>query len=96
MRVSEKAEKLRALGINAVVGSHSEPSLMENLGAENDVVIAVVRWPISVRTAQLMYCVSQADADNLEAAQATLRGLKKRHSATGIPPIFIHTVGELV
>jgi len=34
-----------------------------------------------------------ADADNLEAAQATLKGLKTRYEETGIPPIFIQTSG---
>jgi len=66
VRNSEKAEKLRALGINAVMGSHSDPSLMENLAAESDVVVR--KWISSdrrinclhllARTAQLMCCVS--------------------------------------
>ncbi|KAF9453420.1 NAD(P)-binding protein [Macrolepiota fuliginosa MF-IS2] len=33
------------------------------------------------------------DANNLEAAKAILRGLSKRHQATGKPPTFIHTSG---
>ena len=49
VRNSEKVEKLRALGINAVMGSHSDSSLMENLAAESDVVIAVVRVDSSDR-----------------------------------------------
>jgi len=36
--------------------------------------------------------VIQADSDNLESAQAILRGLRRRHQATGRKPIFIHTV----
>ncbi|KIO01034.1 hypothetical protein M404DRAFT_150977, partial [Pisolithus tinctorius Marx 270] len=39
---------------------------------------------------------SIADADNLAAAQAILRGLKKRYEATGQQPLLIHTVSVLV
>ncbi|KAF8807004.1 NAD(P)-binding protein [Phlegmacium glaucopus] len=41
VRSPEKAEKLKAFGVNPVVGSHSDTSLMENLTAQTDVVIAV-------------------------------------------------------
>ncbi|CCM05824.1 uncharacterized protein FIBRA_08058 [Fibroporia radiculosa] len=37
---------------------------------------------------------SCADADNLPAMQAILRGLRKRHTATGDVPILIHTSGS--
>ncbi|KDR76268.1 hypothetical protein GALMADRAFT_247574 [Galerina marginata CBS 339.88] len=37
--------------------------------------------------------VSIADCDDLEIAQAILRGLKKHHNATGIIPTLIHTSG---
>ncbi|KAI6142651.1 hypothetical protein BKA82DRAFT_1003327 [Pisolithus tinctorius] len=36
---------------------------------------------------------SVADADNLAAAQAILRGLKRRYEATGQQPLLIHTSG---
>ncbi|KAF9565249.1 NAD(P)-binding protein [Agrocybe pediades] len=75
VRSPEKAEKLKALGVEAVVGSHSDEKLVEVLAAKSDVVIAM------------------ADADNYEAATATLRGLKKRNAETGTTPIFIHTSG---
>ncbi|KAF8149876.1 hypothetical protein B0H34DRAFT_678825 [Crassisporium funariophilum] len=75
VRSPEKVEKLKALGVNAVVGSHTDEKLVEKLASEADVVIAT------------------ADADNLEAALATLRGLKTRYEKTGTPPIFIHTSG---
>ncbi|KAF5382083.1 hypothetical protein D9615_004318 [Tricholomella constricta] len=75
VRSPEKAEKLKALGVNAVVGSHSDSALVEKLASEADVVL------------------STADADHLEAAQATLKGLKKRYNATGNVPVFIHTSG---
>ena len=43
VRSPEKAEKLKAFGVNAVVGSHSDPPLVEELTAHADVVIAAVR-----------------------------------------------------
>ncbi|RDB25572.1 Uncharacterized protein C2A9.02 [Hypsizygus marmoreus] len=75
VRSPEKAEKLKTLGVNAVVGSHSDLPLIEKLASESDVVIAM------------------ADADNLDAARAELRGLKKRFEETGEAPILIHTSG---
>ncbi|KAF8066913.1 hypothetical protein FPV67DRAFT_1215028 [Lyophyllum atratum] len=75
VRSPEKAEKLKALGVNAVIGSHDDSALVEKLASEADVVI------------------SAADADHLEAARATLRGLQNRYKATGNVPILIHTSG---
>ena len=43
VRSPEKAEKLKAFGVNPVVGSHSDTPLVEELTAQADVVIAVVR-----------------------------------------------------
>ncbi|CAL1716972.1 unnamed protein product [Somion occarium] len=37
-----------------------------------------------------------ADADNIDAVQAIIRGLKKRHELVGDTPIFIHTSGTAV
>jgi len=37
--------------------------------------------------------IAIADADNLDVAKATLKGLKTRHKETGIPPILIQTSG---
>jgi hypothetical protein len=39
--------------------------------------------------------VTQADCDDLGAANATLAGLKKRH-ASGAVPIFINTVSGIL
>ncbi|RXW21741.1 hypothetical protein EST38_g4132 [Candolleomyces aberdarensis] len=75
VRSEEKAEKLRSLNVNAVVGSLSDQAFLERLASESDIVI------------------STADADNFDAAVATLRGLKKRYEVTSVPPIFIHTSG---
>lgn len=43
VRSPEKGEKLRKLGINAVIGSHDDEKLNESLAAETDIVIAAVR-----------------------------------------------------
>ena len=43
VRSPEKAEKLKNLGVNSVVGSYSDLALLEKLSAEADVVIAMVR-----------------------------------------------------
>ncbi|RDB19487.1 Uncharacterized protein C2A9.02 [Hypsizygus marmoreus] len=75
VRSPEKAEKLKPLGVNAVLGSHSDLALLEKLASESDVVIAM------------------ADADNIDAARAILKGLKKRFEVTGQSPIYIHTSG---
>lgn len=40
----------------------------------------------------LNFFLKKANADDLKAAQATLKGLKTRYKETGIPPIFIETV----
>ncbi|KAF9531405.1 NAD(P)-binding protein [Crepidotus variabilis] len=75
IRSTDKAEKLKKLGIKTVVGAHDDVKIMESLAAKAEIVIAA------------------ADADNVQAATATLAGLKKRYDATGIPPTFIHTSG---
>ncbi|KAF9524906.1 hypothetical protein CPB83DRAFT_860441 [Crepidotus variabilis] len=78
LRSADKADNLKKLGINAVVGAHDDVQVMESLAAEADVVIAI------------------ADTNNIQAAKATLAGLKKRYAVTGIPPAFIHTSGTAV
>jgi len=75
VRSPEKAEKLKALGVHAIVGSHNDSALVEKLASEADVVL------------------SNADCDNLPAAQATLKGIQNRYKATGNVPILIHTSG---
>ncbi|KAF9002122.1 NAD(P)-binding protein [Cyathus striatus] len=75
VRSAEKAEKLRNLGVNAVIGSHFDLPLVEKLAKESEVVF------------------SMASADDLEAIQALLKGLKSQFEDTGKVPIFIHTSG---
>jgi D-arabinose 1-dehydrogenase-like Zn-dependent alcohol dehydrogenase len=45
VRKEEKAQKLKQLGVNAVVGSHNDASLVEKLAAEADIVITAVSCP---------------------------------------------------
>lgn len=47
VRSPEKAEKLKAFGVNPVLGSHSDATLVEKLSAKADVVIATVRFNYS-------------------------------------------------
>ena len=42
VRSPEKAQKLKAFGVNPVVGSHSDVALVEKLTTKADVVIATV------------------------------------------------------
>lgn len=42
VRSPEKAQKLREIGVNAVVGSLQDLDIVENLAADADIVIALV------------------------------------------------------
>jgi nucleoside-diphosphate-sugar epimerase len=76
VRSAAKAEKLqKEFGVNAVVGSHTDAALVEELTSKADFVIAT------------------ADADDMTAAKATLRGMKKYFERTGKQPVLIHTSG---
>lgn len=94
VRSPEKAEKLKAFGVNPVIGSHSDTPLVEELTAQADVVIAAVRTRMySVYSSTESRSLSRkADSDDLVAAKAALKGLKTRYQKTGIAPIFINTV----
>ena len=95
VRSPEKAEKLKAFGVNPVVGSHSDTPLVEELAAQADVVIAAVRTSIYLLCIVALKSRSlsqKADSDDVVAAKATLKGLKTRYQKTGIAPIFINTV----
>jgi hypothetical protein len=94
VRSPEKAEKLKAFGVNPVVGSHSDTPLVEELTAQADVVIAAVRTsiPFVYSSTESISLSRKANSDDLVAAKATLKGLKTRYQKTGIAPIFINTV----
>jgi uncharacterized protein YbjT (DUF2867 family) len=42
VRAAEKAEKLKTLGVDAVVGSYTDAALVEELASEADVVFSMV------------------------------------------------------
>ena len=94
VRSPEKAEKLKTFGVQPVIGSYSDLALVEKLSAKSDVMIATVS-NLSLKFLILKLLkpfFKKADADNLDAAKATLKGLKIRYQETGVPPIFIETV----
>lgn len=45
VRSEEKAKRFRTLGVKAVVGSHSDLSLLRHLAGEADIVFACVSTP---------------------------------------------------
>jgi D-arabinose 1-dehydrogenase-like Zn-dependent alcohol dehydrogenase len=42
VRAAEKAEKLKTLGVNAVIGSHADAALVEELASKADVIFSTV------------------------------------------------------
>ncbi|KAF8901594.1 hypothetical protein CPB85DRAFT_1323263 [Mucidula mucida] len=75
VRSTEKADKLRSLGINTLVGSYTDFDVLTDAASKADIIFACV------------------DADNEAAAQAILKGMKKRYQSTGSAPALIHTSG---
>ncbi|KAJ3516695.1 hypothetical protein NLJ89_g967 [Agrocybe chaxingu] len=77
VRSTEKAEKIKTLGVETIIGSYTDEDLtfLKEAASKADVVITAV------------------DCDNLPAAQAILDGLKLKHEASGKAPILIHTSG---
>ncbi|KAF8841111.1 NAD(P)-binding protein [Paxillus ammoniavirescens] len=59
------------------------------LGSHNDLEL------LEKRASQSDVIFACADADNVSACEAILKGLKKRHQTTGTVPILIHTVSVL-
>ncbi len=56
VRSPEKAKKLEAHNLHAVVGSHSDVALMESLAADSDVVISTVRANYCLRRIKGCLC----------------------------------------
>ncbi|KAF8158469.1 hypothetical protein B0H34DRAFT_846653 [Crassisporium funariophilum] len=75
VRSSEKAEKLKTLGVETVLGSYTDEDLsfLTEAASKADVVFAM------------------ANADLLAPAKAILSGLKKKHETDGSVPVLIHT-----
>ncbi|KAJ7255830.1 NAD(P)-binding protein [Mycena haematopus] len=75
VRDPKKAEKFKELGVN----------VKAVVGSHSDAAL------VERLASEADVVVAAADADDLGAAKATLAGLKKRHAASGVVPIFIHT-----
>ncbi|KAF8817125.1 NAD(P)-binding protein [Phlegmacium glaucopus] len=78
VRSTEKAEKLKTLGLHTIIGSYTDNDLsfLTEAAAHADVVFAI------------------ADADNVTPARAILKGMKQKHEKDGRLPILIHTLGN--
>ncbi|KAJ6452317.1 hypothetical protein C8R47DRAFT_1169286 [Mycena vitilis] len=77
LRSGYKAEKLRALNVRLDIA----------IGSHNDAPL------VEKLAADADVVFSTADCDNLQAAEAILRGLKQRFGRTGIKPTLIHMSG---
>ncbi|KAJ4490122.1 NAD-binding protein [Lentinula aciculospora] len=75
VRSNEKAKNIRDLNLGVTVF----------IGSHTDAGL------MEELTSQVDIVIATADCDSIDAAQSTLRGLKKRFEMTGKPPIFIHT-----
>jgi hypothetical protein len=78
--------------ITAIVRDSTKASRLEKLGVK----IALGSHSDPALVEPLAHAsdivITAANVDDLEAAQAVLTGLKKRHAETGVAPILIHTV----
>ncbi|KAJ7673891.1 hypothetical protein DFH06DRAFT_1319008 [Mycena polygramma] len=77
VRSTEKAEKLRALNVQLNIVS----------GSHDDAAL------VERLASEADVVFALADSDNLKAAEAILRGLKKRFDTTGVKPTLIHISG---
>ncbi|KAJ3823530.1 hypothetical protein EV361DRAFT_340795 [Lentinula raphanica] len=77
VRSPEKAKAIKDLGLPVTV----------YVGSHTDVEL------MERLASQVDVVIATADCDSLDAAQSTLKGLKKRYATTGKPPIFIQTSG---
>jgi nucleoside-diphosphate-sugar epimerase len=77
VRSSEKGEKIKALYKNVT----------PIVGSHSDIPL------MTKATSEVDVVIAMADCDDLDAAEGTLQGLKKRFEETGKQPIFINTSG---
>lgn len=92
VRSQDKAEKFRALGLNAVVGSNEDEDLLTAECAKADVIFSTVCRSSPRLDVQLLN-LGQTNCDDVKAINATLAGMKKRFELTGKQPSLIHTSG---
>ncbi|KAI0303684.1 hypothetical protein B0F90DRAFT_1708142 [Multifurca ochricompacta] len=79
--------------ITALVRSVDKADRLNALGVNTSVASLSDHEKISEFVAASNVVIHTADADNLEAVRAILRGLKARHDKSGEVPIYIHTSG---
>jgi len=102
VRTEEHADRVRKLGIKAVVGSCTadDLSFLTDCAAAADVVLEGVCWPHPKLKVQrvLIFRMTliQEQTESLRAAKAILKGLKTRYDTTGKKPIILHTVSNSI
>ncbi|KAF9530876.1 hypothetical protein CPB83DRAFT_809745 [Crepidotus variabilis] len=79
--------------ITALIRSSEKAANLEKLGIRATVGSYNDATFTESLSAEADIVISAADADNVPAIRAILAGLKKRHTATGILPVIIHTSG---
>ncbi|KDQ64980.1 hypothetical protein JAAARDRAFT_118161 [Jaapia argillacea MUCL 33604] len=82
--------------ITAFVRDPEKAKLLEEFGLKTVVGSNSDLDKLEEATSKSDVVISTADADDVPAIKAILRGLKKRHDETGVAPILIHTVSFLV
>jgi len=79
--------------ITALVRSLEKAAKLESIGVKAVVGSFTELDKLEMLSSEADVVFAMADADNLDAVKATLRGLKKRFEAAGHIPIYIHTSG---
>jgi hypothetical protein len=93
IRDASKATGFESLGVKTVKGSMSDFGLLERLSSESDIIFQSVSIIICNSIIGLTK-ILQANADDLDATKAILRGLKKRFEHKKEPGMLIHTVSS--
>ncbi|PCH34191.1 NAD(P)-binding protein [Wolfiporia cocos MD-104 SS10] len=83
----------KSLDITALIRSEEKAKKLEQFGVKAVIGSYGEVDKLESLAEQSQVVFSCADADNLAAIDAILRGLKRRHASAGIPPILIHTSG---
>jgi len=79
--------------ITALVRSPEKAAKLESVGVRTAIGSLSELDKVEKLTSEADVVISMADADDLDATKATLKGLKTRHETTGKVPILIHTSG---
>lgn len=86
--------------MKTVIGSNGDLDILTELAGESDFVVTCVSFYQSLRRLvsypqENTQQSQQADADDLPATKAILKGLENSHARSGKVPILIHTVRSL-